>query len=378
VNTRQVEAISKLLRDSREVEPPHVTASTRARTIEALEGALQTRAQRRRRARRVWAALAAAAVIAAGVGGAWKLGAHHETASQSPTPSAPPVVETVETTVETSPQPPERAELPQGLAMADGSILQPGSRIVAPPHRRAVLSFSSGTHVTVGGGGDITVVEAGDVQRFLLSNGSIDAHVAKLHAGQRWLVTTPDAEVEVRGTAFEVSIVPPDPSCGGGTRTRVSVREGVVSVRTGDGEVRVHPGEVWPAGCRRVAALATAATQEAPVTAVSPTPATPPPAATHAAPAVTSHSTLAEQNDAFARIVSLRQRGDMAGSAAEVDRFLARFPASPLAESARVEQMRALRVSDPPRAASVAREYLAQYPRGFARAEAQAIASQGK
>ena len=373
MNTRQVEAISKLLRDSREVEPPRVAAATRASTIEALEAALHARAQRRRRTRRVWASLAIAAAIAAPVSGAVKLGARHEAALQGPKPTAPPVVEAVET-----PPPPEHVELPQGIAMTDGSILQPGSRIVAPPKRRAVLSFSSGTHLTVEGGGDITVIEAGDVQRFLLSSGSIDAHVAKLHAGQRWLVTTPDAEVEVRGTAFEVSIVPPDPSCGGGTRTRVSVREGVVSVRAGDGEVRVHPGEAWPAGCRRAAALAAATTLDAPIAAVSPTLATPSPAATSAAPAVTSHSTLAEQNDAFARIVSLRQRGDMAGSAAEADRFIARFPASPLAESARVEQMRALRVSDAARAASVAREYLAQYPRGFARAEAQAIASQGK
>lgn len=373
MNTRQVEAASKLLRDARGVEPPRVPSGTRDRAIEALEAALRDRAQRRRRVRLTWWGAAVAASLVAALGGALAMRHHDEAQATSPKPSAP-VVEVADVH-SAAPE-----ELPRGLAMADGSILQPGSRIVAPPKRRAVLSFSSGTRLAIDGGGDITVVEAGDVQRFLLSSGTIDAHVAKLHAGQRWLVSTPDAEVEVRGTAFQVSIVPPDPTCGEGTRTRVSVHEGVVSVRANGQEVRVHPGEVWPAGCRRGVVLAMAttaapasnanATPEPVVTAAQP----PPPANTSA----THHSTLAEQNDAFARIVALRQRGDMAGCATEVNRFLAQYPASPLAESARVEQMRALRIADPARAASVARRYLGQYPSGFARAEAQAIATQGK
>ncbi len=370
MNTKQVETISKLLRDSREGELPRASAQERARAIGALEEALVARSKRRVRARAAWGALAAAAIVA-GVFGAAKL-AHRDTNARAAQSPPAPVATNAEAV---SAQPAERAELARGLSLTDGSVLQPGSRIVAPQKRHAVLSFSSGTELTVGGGGDITVVEAGDVQRFLLSSGTISAHVAKLSGGQRWLVSTPDAEVEVRGTSFVVSIVPPDPSCGNGTRTRVSVSEGVVSVRSHESEVRVHPGEVWPSGCRRTASLATNAPSAPPTAA----------AAEHAAesdvggapnsaPTATSHSTLAEQNDAFARIVAFRQHGDMTGCVSEADRFLARYPQSPLAESARVEQMRALRISDPTRAVTAARDYLTQYPHGFARAEAQSIA----
>ena len=51
--------------------------------------------------------------------------------------------------------------------------------------------------------------------------------------------------------------------------------------------------------------------------------------------------------------------------------FLAsRYPSSPLAENAHIERMRLLGASDGRRGAEAARAYLARYPHGFARAEA--------
>jgi hypothetical protein len=57
------------------------------------------------------------------------------------------------------------------------------------------------------------------------------------------------------------------------------------------------------------------------------------------------------------------------------NRLLAKYPACPLAEGAAVERMRLLRTTAPNRAMVLAQQYLARYPTGFARAEAEAIVS---
>jgi outer membrane protein assembly factor BamD (BamD/ComL family) len=75
----------------------------------------------------------------------------------------------------------------------------------------------------------------------------------------------------------------------------------------------------------------------------------------------------------FARAVADKRRGQNAQAIADFDRFMAKYPGSPLAESATVERMRLLRSSDHARALSAAKQYLARYPAGFARAEAEAI-----
>lgn len=205
-----------------------------------------------------------------------------------------------------------------------------------------------------------------------LDAGSIELHVAKLAADRRFEVRTPDAEVEVRGTRFTVAIAPPDGQCGGGTVTRVVVTEGVVAVRFRGVEARVAAGEQWPGGCIRTASVAALAAvtsrrvvQSAPLAAPveRPSLAPPPPPS----------STLGEQNDRFAEAVAARRRGDAQAAVAAFDRFLSRYPSSPLVESATVERVRALAAIDPSRAASAARAYLAGYPEGFARAEAEAI-----
>src|SRR5262249_2055397 len=105
-------------------------------------------------------------------------------------------------------------------------------------------------------GSQLAVVEEGRAQVFALNAGSLRADVAKLGSGERFIVRTADAEVEVRGTSFLVDVVPPDPACGAGNATRVQVFEGVGRVRAGGREAAVGPGEHWPRDCRQSPALA--------------------------------------------------------------------------------------------------------------------------
>ncbi len=134
-----------------------------------------------------------------------------------------------------------------------------------------------------------------------------------------------------------------------------TVFEDVVVVRAGGGETRVGAGEGWPAGC-----------------AAARTTASPSPAGREHHP-LDPVSTLAAQNDAFARAVGAKRRGAVDEALAGFDRFLALYPASALAESATVERMRLLSSRDRASAGAAARRYLAAYPTGFARAEAEAL-----
>jgi hypothetical protein len=225
-----------------------------------------------------------------------------------------------------------------------------------------MLAFATGTDVALGEAADMTIADEGATQALRLDHGSIDLHVAKLSADQRFLVETPDAEVEVRGTAFRVSLVPPDATCGSGTPTRVAVSEGVVVVRHAGIESRVEAGQQWPSWCMQASAVASAhPSSGSPATRGS------------TAPAPAPASSLGEQNDMFADAMAAKRRGDAGEAIAAFDRFLARYPASQLAESAMVERMRLLRGADPGRAPTAARQYLGRYPNGFARAEAETI-----
>jgi outer membrane protein assembly factor BamD (BamD/ComL family) len=88
----------------------------------------------------------------------------------------------------------------------------------------------------------------------------------------------------------------------------------------------------------------------------------------------TPQSTLVEQNDAFAEAIAAKRSGQAPLAIARFEKFLATYPRSPLAESATVERMKLLAAVDPARGAAAARSYLAAYPHGYARAEAEALA----
>jgi outer membrane protein assembly factor BamD (BamD/ComL family) len=80
---------------------------------------------------------------------------------------------------------------------------------------------------------------------------------------------------------------------------------------------------------------------------------------------------------AAARKASLA--GSYALAIAELERLLTLYPSSTLAQNARVEHFRALKhLGRSAEARSAALRYLSDYPSGFARDEARALALSGK
>jgi ferric-dicitrate binding protein FerR (iron transport regulator) len=342
-----------IVRHVRSSPPPAPAPEERARAIAAVERAIASRARKRRVVRWTGALAAAAAVFVATFG----VSRHLASRSLPVTAAAPgPAQGGRDVQIVAYPVGGGASLVVSGAQapLSDGRALLAGSRVVTPPNGRATLAFSTGTSAALGEGTDMTVADEGAVQVLRLDTGSIDLHVAKLSGASRFLVQTPDAEVEVRGTQFRVSIVAPESSCGAGTRTRVAVSEGVVVVRHEGIEARVTPGAEWPIGCLRAASLATPAPVNVRGVGVS---------------------TLAEQNNLFASAVAAKRAGDAQGALASFDRLVAKYPAGPLAESAYVERMRLQRTIAPARAVTSAREYIAVYPNGFAHGEAEAIAS---
>ena len=337
--------------------PPVSTASpgatARADAIDAIERELERAAIRRRRARWIGGVAAAAAVVAVAAGvGEYQ---HARRSSLAITdPGAPPPA----TPIVAYPLG-GGASVWQGTLggpLAEGGRLSAGSRVETTPTGRAALAFATGTSAMLGESADLTVDGDEGMQVLRLAAGSVDLHVAKVSADHRFLVTTPDAEVEVRGTKFRVSIGPPDPSCSEDALTRLVVTEGAVVVRHAGTEKRVAAGEQWPSDCI------------APVEISAPMP---PSAAPSTIPSVAS--SLAEQNDLFAEAIVAKRVGESQTALTTFDRFLATYPSSPLAQSAAVERMRLLRSAQSPRMLSAAHQYIARYPNGFARAEAEAI-----
>jgi ferric-dicitrate binding protein FerR (iron transport regulator) len=336
--------------------PPPPAAEDRSSAIAAVAGQIALRARKRRWRRGIAVALAAAAVVAT-LGASRVLFRHATEVAVAPPPPQPTIAAQV-------------MVHPLGVGsqvVASGAerpldadrALPAGSRVVTPANGRAMLSFASGTAVMLREGADLTVASEGASQLLRLDTGSVELHVAKLAAGERFLVDTSDSQVEVRGTKFRVSIVDPEMACGAGTRTRVAVTEGVVVVRHDGHEERVSAGEQWPGGC---AAPAQPAAMPSPTR--TPTPLT---------AAASAGSTLAEQNDLFASAFTAKRQGDVRAELAALDRFLATYPSSALAENAIVERMRVMRATAPERASAAARDYVTRYPNGFARAEAEAI-----
>ncbi len=232
--------------------------------------------------------------------------------------------------------------------VVQGERLGEGTELRTTGASEASLDFDNGTHVTVGGASRVRLVEQTARKRFALEAGSFSAKVAKLGVDERFVVTTPDAEVEVRGTAFRVSLVPGEPTCEGGTPTRLVVTEGVVVVTHAGAQVRVAAGGRWP-DCNAPVAAAPSARPRAAEAPRPSHPVAPALVASHAAPQVAASSLLAEQNDLFAEAMRRKRAGDVPGAVSQLDRLLARFPGGPLAESAAAERARLL-ASDPQRA----------------------------
>jgi FecR protein len=226
-------------------------------------------------------------------------------------------------------------------------VLAVGDRVHLGDDGGSRLEFADGTHVDMEAGTDIRIGELGTRRRILIDHGRLDVRVAKLGEGDRFMIATPDSEMEVHGTIFAVEAGLPSPACAATpVSTRVRVSEGVVSVRNHGEMVYLHAGDVWP--CSENAATVPAATApESPPANAGRAGVRPPrvairPSRLPLAQADNAGSSLAEQNDLFAQAIAAERKNQRELALRKLDELLRRFPGGPLDESARAERNKIL------------------------------------
>jgi ferric-dicitrate binding protein FerR (iron transport regulator) len=285
----------------------------------------------------------------------------------------------------------------EGVMVSDGTnsrtlvargALQAGERVVASETGWGTIDLQTGSRLVVEHSSAVLIDRADQIQRFALDRGSLRADVAKLHKGERFVISTADTEVEVRGTSFRVWVAPADPTCFVVSQTRVAVYEGVVRVRHGSQEVEIARGGHWPDCGQPLAARTTpphAVAEEPPMARISresPRPVRPrsvsmPIPMEAAAPSVeempTPASTLAAQNRLFRGANIAARRGQNRAALAMYQRLEDLYPDGPLAEPSVVERFRLLKSEDAKAARDLAERYLARFPAGFARSEAREL-----
>lgn len=230
-----------------------------------------------------------------------------------------------------------------------------------------------------------------------LKDGTLDLTVRPLAAGERFVVRTGDAEVEVRGTACRVE-------ADHGKIRSVAVAEGTVELRYAGFSAVIPSGGSWRAtgdtapapsaspsasaepavGAPPSTMVATASKGTKPAGGASPAhahrPAPEPRAPVARAPEAPAHAPpsppeVSPASRAFADAMQALRRGDYAGGAAQLETFSTAHAGDPRADEA--DYLRAIalqRAGHAAEAASAAKQYLARRPAGAHRAEAKQIA----
>jgi len=310
---------ARLLREVRaHIAPQRAVQAEPA--IDRVADAIRGAAARRRRRRLALSISAAGALCAAAL--ALIAGVRGQSALTPPVAAAPP--KPVESTF---------------VAVGDTpATLRAGDRLRSDSGA-VELEGGDGTSVRLAARSELRLLRA-DAERWLqLAGGEVSVHVTKLKPGQRFVIVTPDAEVEVRGTRFQVQVGDEKDGCG--TVTHVRVDEGIVDVRAGGGVARIPAGSRWPADCAaspaapasgvvRAAAVTRSAAKPARARAV---PASPKLAA-GVAPELARASTLATENDLFGSALRAEHHGDRREALELLEVLLSRFPGTPLRASA--------------------------------------------
>jgi hypothetical protein len=231
----------------------------------------------------------------------------------------------------------------------------------------------------------VTSRTEGAITRATLADGIAAFHVERVANGRRFLLTLPDAEIEVHGTRFVVSVQD--------SRTRsVEVTEGAVVLRLlGESTERlIGTGERWSAAALAPATMQPAAQPPAaagqplhrpsePVVGASRTPRAHGQARADAPP-----DSFALEADAAPQVVA-RQRfadgvgafgaGDYAAADGLLEAFVRDFPGDARCEDAGfLRAMCHAKMGDPAGAAALARRYLQAFPSGLRRREAERLA----
>jgi hypothetical protein len=346
----------------------------RERIVRAMKDAVERsveQVEQRRRFRR-WAyglAIAASFALAAGV-------VLHERAGRAGPPPSIAGIDQVSGTVVLTQDGARRVLSGGERSLHDGDAVQTAAGAQARlATSKASVSISESTELRVS---RPSTAE----ERISLRRGRVDVAVDKAVETKRAVVVeTPDAEVVVRGTVFDVRVDP----ASGATTTHVHVTRGSVWVLSQGVQVALlSAGQSWSsAGGVAGVTQAPVPIATAPVPVSAPAPALQPakPSAAVAAKEATSRKagTLTEENRLFSAGVEARNRGDATRAAELFGELLSQYPQSALREVAQVERFRALsRAGQTARAASEARRYLAEHADGSARAEARELALDSK
>ncbi len=377
-----VQTLGELGKTAVPVEEPQRAAYRRERIVRLIGSSITAEKRRSRNAvARPWLAAAAAVALAFGAAGTWR-------SFRAPAPK--PVAAVPVTAVQRATA--GEARLVSGdvsvrrndktFSLQVGEVLVGGEVVATAPYSVAEIGIASG-RAELGASSELEVLSPTAKERRLrLRTGSIDVDLPhKLEAGKHLVVETPDAEVLVVGTAFTVNYGGDQ----GAAKTEVHVRRGTVwIVQGGKQRAVLRAGDQWasatspaiaPAAPARIAPVVVAhrgrsgrgGTPSRPVAVNRATEANAPGA---------DSGTLAEENRLFQAGLTARNAGDGAGAADAFSGLLARYPRSVLREQALAEQFRALERAGRSSAAAVAaRRYLASYPNGFARADAERVTS---
>jgi ferric-dicitrate binding protein FerR (iron transport regulator) len=218
----------------------------------------------------------------------------------------------------------DEGEARRALRVGEASGVDPTDVLEAPAERATRVQLSDTATLTLDPASragtivaDATVTNADWAPAFeavRLVRGRAHLKVRKLHGGQRFHVLTPDADVQVRGTEFDVELRP--------NGTCVRVQEGLVAVYSG-GEHLVAPGQTW--GCAEPEAAASVVHAEAPVRH----------APAVARPMAATPSDLRAQNALFQAALEAQRDGRTAQAARLYRQLLARSPQGPLSSQAR-------------------------------------------
>ncbi|AKV00479.1 hypothetical protein AKJ09_07142 [Labilithrix luteola] len=229
----------------------------------------------------------------------------------------------------------------------------------------SVASILEPPKVEITPSGDTIVADrsAGSIRALEMTDGSASFAVHRLERGQRFLLTLPDGEIEVRGTRFTVVVA-------NGRTQSVAVDEGkVVLRRRGEAETGLVAGDRWS----KVETVATPAV----AVATAPTASSHPPMA---GPTEPRHKPVHRPSASLAGArfdqgAESFDRKAYADADRELASFVRDFPDDPRCEDA--DYLRAVahwRLGDREGAIDLAKNYLAKYPNGLRRTEAARMA----
>jgi hypothetical protein len=238
-------------------------------------------------------------------------------------------------------------------------VLWPARPAPSPPAERPLATSPQAVTIHAETGARWSRHIDAQLDRIVLESGALSIRVEHPASARRLLVILPDGELEDRGTVFSIS-------ADGGHTTRVTVRDGSVVLRLhGKPPLPLSAGESW---------------SPTPSAAVLPAAPPPTPALPRAKPprpaarASVRSTPDVDPSAEFRAAMSAFDNGENARAASGFAAYLRQHPGDARAEDAAYLRILALqRAGDSRAMQQAAHDYLSRYPRGFRRAEIEAL-----